>query len=106
MVASVEAQELEEDLASIDTSIGDLVRESEMNVMAGNTFHFGESLIMEKMIRKMEKEGYFLVGRAEPLPAGQTVPSPVEGYTVVFRSCSLCVPSITVLHEVLEEFQL
>jgi hypothetical protein len=64
---------------------------------------------MEKMIRKMEREGYFSAGRAEPPPAGQTVPSYAEGYAVVFRdyfSCGLRLPSITFLQEVLEEFQL
>jgi hypothetical protein len=35
MVASVAAQELEEDLASVDASIGDLIGESEVEVMAG-----------------------------------------------------------------------
>jgi hypothetical protein len=40
---------------------------------------------------------------------GQTVPSLDEGYVVVFRyyfSCSLRLPSIMFLREVLEEFQL
>jgi hypothetical protein len=77
-----------------------------MYAMAGKTFDFDKSLIMEKMIKKMEKEGYFPIGRAEPLSAGQTMASRAEGYTVVFRSWVLCLPSIMVLHEVLEEFQL
>jgi hypothetical protein len=109
MVASVAARELEEDLASVDASIGDLIGESEVEVMAGKTWDFGESLVMEKMIRKMEREGYFSARRAKPSPAGQTVPSPAEGYAVVFRdyfSCGLRLPSITFLREVLEEFQL
>jgi hypothetical protein len=37
MVAIVEKQELEEDFASIDASIGDLVGGSEAKVMAGKT---------------------------------------------------------------------
>jgi hypothetical protein len=40
---------------------------------------------------------------------GQTVPSPAEGYAMVFRdnfSYGLRLPSITFLQEVLEEFQL
>jgi hypothetical protein len=109
MVASVEARELEEDLASVDASICDLVRESETEAMAGKTFDFSESLIMEKMIRKLEKEGYFPIGQAEPPLAGQTVPSPAEGYAMVFRDyfcCGLRQPSFMILHEVLEDFQL
>jgi hypothetical protein len=34
MVASVAARELDEDLASVDASIGDLIGESEVEVMA------------------------------------------------------------------------
>jgi hypothetical protein len=109
MVASVAARELEENLASVDASIGDLIGESEVEAMAGKTWDFGESLVMEKMIRKMEKEGYFSAGWAELLSVGQIVPSPAEGYAVVFRdyfSCGLHLPSIMFLREVLEEFQL
>jgi hypothetical protein len=62
-----------------------------------------------KMIRRMEKEGMFLAGRAKPPQPGETVPSPGEGYVVVFRgyfSCGLRLPSVKFLHQVLEEFQL
>jgi hypothetical protein len=52
--------------------------------MAGKAWDFGESLVTEKMIKNMEKEGYFSIGRAELPPAGQIVPSPLEGYAVVF----------------------
>jgi hypothetical protein len=65
--------------------------------------------VTEKIIKKMEKEGYFSVGWTEPPLVGQTVPSPAEGYAVVFRdyfSCGLRLPSITFLQEVLEELQL
>jgi hypothetical protein len=75
--------------------------------MARKTWDFSESLVMEKMIKKMEKEGYFSVGRAKLLPVGQTVTSLNEGYAVVFRdyfSCGLRLPSIMFLREVLEEF--
>jgi hypothetical protein len=37
MVASVAARELEEDLASINASIGDLIRDSEAEAMARKT---------------------------------------------------------------------
>jgi hypothetical protein len=103
MVASVAMQ------ASINASIGDLVGGREVEAMVGKAWNFGESLVIEKMIKNMEKEGYFSVGRAELPPAGQTVPSPLEGYAVVFRdyfSCGLRLPSIMFLREVLEEFQL
>jgi hypothetical protein len=105
MLTSAEAHDLEEDLASVDASIGNLTGGS--GAMAGKTWDFGESLVMEKMIKKMEKEGYFSVGRAKLLPVGQTVPSLNEGYAVVFRdyfSCGLRLPSIMFLHEVLKEF--
>jgi hypothetical protein len=107
MLTSVAARDLEEDLASMDASIGDLTRGS--GAMAGKTWDFGRSLVTEKMIKKMEKEGYFSVGRDKLLPVDQIVPSPDEGYAMVFRdyfSCGLRLPSITFLHEVLEEFQL
>jgi hypothetical protein len=107
MLMSAEARDLEEDLASVDAPIGDLTGGS--GAMAGKAWDFGESLVTEKMIKKMEKERYFSVGRPKLPPAGQTMPSPNEGYAVVFRdqfSCSLRLPSITFLREVLEEFQL
>jgi hypothetical protein len=66
MVASVVVQELEEDLASIDTSIGDLVRGGDAEAMARKTWDFGESWMTEKMIRKQEKEGMYSAGRARP----------------------------------------
>jgi hypothetical protein len=37
MVASAAAQELEEDLASIDAFVGDLIGDSEVEAMAGKT---------------------------------------------------------------------
>jgi hypothetical protein len=68
MLMSAEAHDLEEDLASLDASIGDLIGGS--GAMAGRTWDFGESLVTEKMIKKMEKEGYFSIGRAKlPLQA-------------------------------------
>jgi hypothetical protein len=66
--------------------------------MAGKTWDFCESLMMERMIKKMEKEGFFFAGRAEPSPVGQTMPSPAEGYAIVFRdyfSYGLRLPSDT-----------
>jgi hypothetical protein len=66
-------------------------------------------VVTERMIKKMEKEGFFSARQAEPPLAGQTVPSPAEGYVVVFRdyfSCGIRLPSVTFLHEILEAFQL
>jgi hypothetical protein len=57
MVASVEARDLEEDLASVDALIGDLVGGSEVEAMTGKTWDFGESVVTEKTIKKMEREG-------------------------------------------------
>jgi hypothetical protein len=62
MLASIVAQELEKDLASVNTSVVDLVGAGEVEAMARKTWYFGESLIMERMIKKMEKEGYFSIG--------------------------------------------
>jgi hypothetical protein len=55
MLTSDEACDLEEDL----TSIGDLVGGGETETMARKTWDFGESLVTERMIKKMEKEGLF-----------------------------------------------
>jgi hypothetical protein len=62
MVASVEAQGLEEDLASVEASVGDLIEAEEAGLMAGKTWDFGPSLMTKKMIAKLEKEGMFPVG--------------------------------------------
>ena len=108
MVASAEAQELVEDLASIEASIGDLIRPEEVGLMAGKTWDFGPLLMTKKMIAKLEKEGMFPVDRAKP-PQGETVPSPGKDYAVVFKdyfSCGLCLPSVKFLRQVLEEFDL
>jgi hypothetical protein len=45
MVASVAVQELEEDLTSVNASIGDLVGAREAEAMAGKTWEFGESMV-------------------------------------------------------------
>jgi hypothetical protein len=37
MVASVAVRELEEDLASVNASVGDLIRDSEAEAMVGKT---------------------------------------------------------------------
>jgi hypothetical protein len=65
--------------------------------------------MIKKMILRMEKEGMFSASRAKPSQPWETVPSPSEGYAVVFRyyfSCGLRLPSVNFLRQVLEEFQL
>ena len=66
MVASAEAQELVEDLASIEASVGDLIRPEVVGLMARKTWDFGPLLMTKKMITKLEKEGMFLADRAKP----------------------------------------
>jgi hypothetical protein len=61
-VASVEARDLEEYLASMDASIGDLVEGSEAEAIAGKTWDFGESVVMEKTSRRWKGRGTFLLG--------------------------------------------
>ena len=66
MVASVKAQELVEDLASVETSIGDLIGAKEVGLMAVKTWDFGPLLMTKKMIAKLKKEGMFPIDRAKP----------------------------------------
>jgi hypothetical protein len=58
MVAVAEAQELEEDLGSVEASVGDLVGVAEAEVMAGKTWDFGPLLMTKKVILELEKDGY------------------------------------------------
>jgi hypothetical protein len=66
MVASAAAQDLEEDLASIVASIGDLIGVKEAGLMARKTWDFGPSLMTKKTIAKLEKAEMFPLGRAKP----------------------------------------
>ena len=56
MLASVEAIELEEDLASIEASVADLITAEEVEDMvgAGRTWDFGPSLTMKDLIKVLE----------------------------------------------------
>jgi hypothetical protein len=99
LVASITAQELEDDLAGVDTSVGDLIRAEEVEAMARKTWYFGESLMTKRMISKLEREWMISVGRAKPLQ-GETVPSPGKGYAMVFEdyfSCGIHLSSIKFL---------
>lgn len=107
MVDVFEARDLEEDLASVDASVGDLVRGSESEAMVAKTWDFGQSLMTEEMIQDLEREGCFAASWAKLLPKGQTVPSPVEGFAVVFKdyfSCGLCLLTVPFLCQVFEAF--
>ena len=97
-----------EDLASVETSVGDLIGAKVAGLMAGKTWDFGPSLMTKKMIAKLEREGMFPADQAKP-PQGKTVPSPGKDYAVVFKdyfSCGLHLPSVKFLPQVLEDFDL
>jgi hypothetical protein len=109
MVASALAQDLEEDLGSMEDSIGDLVGASEGTDMASKTWDFGPSSVTAEAIVEMLDDGFFKAGRAMPSLAGEIVPDPQEGYAVMFKdyfTCGLRLPSISFLRQVLEAFQL
>jgi hypothetical protein len=109
MVASALAQGLEEDVGSVEASVGDLVGASEGTGMSGKTWDFGPSSVTTEAIVEMLDDGFFKAGRAMPPPAGETVPHPPEGYAVVFKdyfTCGLRLPSVSFLRQVLEAFQL
>jgi hypothetical protein len=59
MVDITVAQELEEDVASVEASIGDLVGAEEFVVMAGLTWEFRESMVIAKDIAEMVEEEFF-----------------------------------------------
>jgi hypothetical protein len=67
------------------------------------------SSIDQAAIAEMQDDGFFRAGRAMPLPEGQTVPDPPEGYDVMFKdyfTCGLRFPSVGFLCQVLETFHL
>lgn len=103
------AQELEDDLASVEASVGDLIGADKAEVMARPMWNFGESLITEADLDKMVEGGYFSAGWAEVPPLGQSGPAPKAGYAVVFRDLfesGLRMPAYDFLRQVLEAFNL
>lgn len=50
MVASAEAQELEETLSGVEASVGDLVGPEDSGGMEGKTCDFGHSLMTQMML--------------------------------------------------------
>jgi hypothetical protein len=68
MVASVEAQGLEEDLASVEASVADLITAEEVRDMAGpsRTWDFSPSLMTEDMIEELRKLGCFGEAKVKP----------------------------------------
>ena len=65
MVAIVAAIDLEEDLASVEASVADLITAKEAEDMAsvGRTWDFGPSLMTKDMIEALEQEGSFGIGK-------------------------------------------
>ena len=97
MIASAEAWELEEDLAGVEASIGDLIGAEETKAMAGKTWDFEPSLMTKKMVADLEKEGCIPPGRAK-LSQGETVPDTGRDYAIVFKdffACGLRLPSVS-----------
>jgi hypothetical protein len=76
IVASITAQEIDEDLTGVGAYVSDLVGGSEGASMASKTLDFGESLITEEIIAKMEEEGYFKARQAKPPSAREVMPYP------------------------------
>lgn len=63
--------------------------------MADKTWEFSATLVTEKAIRKMEKEGFFASSRAELLRVDQTMPMLKEGHAVVFQDYFTCGLAVT-----------
>ena len=65
MVAIAAAIDLEEDLASVEASVADLITVEEAEDMAGasRTWDFGPSLMTKDMIEALEQEGSFGIGK-------------------------------------------
>jgi hypothetical protein len=61
-----------------------LVGAEEAEAMAGKTWDFRPSLMTNKMILQLEKDGYIPQGRAK-LSQGETVPMPSKDYAIVFK---------------------
>jgi hypothetical protein len=68
MLEVVVARELEEDLSSVEASIGDLISAKEFFSMVGPMFEFGESLVMAEDIAEMVEAGFFKEGWAKAPP--------------------------------------
>ena len=107
MMVSVTAQE---DLENIKASVRVLVpageREKEKVVM-GKSWDFGPSLMTERAIRALEKQGCFPEGKGRP-SSGEFVPKPEKDEAFVFKdffSCFLRLPVVYFLPLVLETFK-
>jgi len=106
MVGSAEAHELEEEIGSVDASVGDLVGSEEAGVMARITWDFRPSLMTEEMIEELEKEGCFAKGKGG-LRMARQFPGLGSQAVVVkdFFACGLRFPAVRFLQEVLENFK-
>ena len=109
MVASAEAQELAEDLGSVEASVADLITAEEAEDMVGpsKTWDFGPSLMTADMIEELRKLGCFGEAKVKP-PEGETVPKPQAADAMVFRDFfvyGLRFPTARFLCQVLEAFE-
>lgn len=107
MFATAVAHDIEEDLASVEASVGDLVSCEESKAEMRKTFDFGPSLMTKERIKDLEAEGCFPRGKVRP-PNGETVPKLDFNKVVVFKdffACGLRFPSVRFLREVLEAFK-
>jgi hypothetical protein len=107
MVASAEAQEFAEDLASGEASIANLITAEEAEDMAGSsrTWDFGPSLMTEDMIEELQKLGVFGEAKVRPLQE-ETIPRP-QGFFSLRPSlprCSLPLPSFGAFEVQLHHF--
>lgn len=110
MMASARAQDLEEALDGVEASPRDLVRggsnSGRGDVEFVKTFEFGPSLTTEANVNKYEGLKWFDEGRARA-PKGESMLRPEVGEAVVFRDffiCGLCMPTVRLVREVLEDF--
>ena len=109
MVASAEAQELVEDLGSVEAFVADLNTTEVVEDMAGpsRTWDFGPLLLIKDMIEDLWKLGVFGEAKVKP-PHGETIPKPQAADVVVFKDfflCGLRFPTTRFLRHVLEAFE-
>jgi hypothetical protein len=109
MVASAEAQEFAEDLASGEASIANLITAEEAEDMAGSsrTWDFGPSLMTEGMIEELQKLGV-LVKLRRGLCKRRLFPGrrlPTLWSSGIFFLCGLPFPAARFLRQVLERLR-
>jgi len=68
MLEVIAAQELEEDMLSVEASVRDLISANESVSMVGPTFEFRESLMMAEDIVEMVEARFFKEGQVKVPP--------------------------------------